>query len=639
MRHVRAILVGTMLVLGVHARASHVLGGNITYQCLGGNNYLVTLDLFYDCSGVAAIEQTLNFTSGCGNQSVTIQPPTPVEVSQICASQLPNSTCNGGGLQGVNLYSFQTTVNLPPCPGGWLISWVSCCRATTLNLVGMAGTWLEARLRNDLAPCTNSPQFTENSVPYICIGQQYDYNFGLTGLSGQHLIFTLIGARGFADSATPINYKPGYTGTMPIPGAVMDPLTGQLTFTPSAAGKYVIVVRVDMYDVNGVLIGSVMRDIMVIAMPCTGSTPTVNGNAVIVGPDDGILYLGNNTIEVCDGFPFCFSLAFSDADAGDVLAVSSQAATLMPGSTVTLAGTNPVTVTVCWTGDVNNSPVHLLLQANDGACPIMNTASVGVNINSVIPLASTPDPGNNANVQVCPTAVPFNLIDQLGGAPATSGFWTAPDGSVHGPQFNPATDVAGTYTYTVGNACTHATATLNITFTTNMPDAGVDGTLNLCGNGAPVALATGLGGTPDATGSWTRQSDGAAVGPNFNPAIDAPGAYVYTVPGIGGCASASATVTVSVVAPANAGTNGALTVCSSGSPASLFTALGGTPAAGGTWSGPSAVTGGMYDPAAMAPGAYVYTVNGTAPCGNATATVTVTEQAAPDAGTDGAVTA
>ena len=74
-----------------------------------------------------------------------------------------------------------------------------------------------------------------------------------------------------------------------------------------------------------------------------------------------------------------------------------------------------------------------------------------------------------------------------------------------------------------------------------------------------------------------------------------------------------------VVQP-NAGTNGTLTVgvvCVGTTPtnADLFAALLGTPASGGTWSNVGLV--------------YTYTVTGVAPCVNATATVTVTEQAQP----------
>lgn len=83
-------------------------------------------------------------------------------------------------------------------------------------------------------------------------------------------------------------------------------------------------------------------------------------------------------------------------------------------------------------------------------------------------------------------------------------------------------------------------------------------------------------------------------------------------------------VTVTVVDPADAGTDGAITVCSTDPSFDLFALLGGTPEAGGSWSGPSPVIGGMYDPAAMAQGAYVYSVTA-APCTPNTATVSVTE--------------
>ena len=634
----RQLLLWAWIIAGVvQVRAAHVLGGNITYVCLGGNNFQVNLGLFYDCTGVAALPQTLTFTSACGTQSVVVPAPAPVEVSQICPSQLANSSCNGGSLQGVNLYNFQITVNLPPCPGGWLISWVLCCRAPTLNLVAAPGTYVEAVLRNDLAPCTDSPQFAEQSVPYICVGEEFNFNFGVTAAPGHNLIYSLIGARGFATTSAPVNYQAGFSGTVPVPGTTIDPFSGQISFTPGAIGKYVFVVQVDQYDANGVFIGSVMRDIMLIAMPCNSVPPVVQGFATLSGPNDGVLFIGNNTIEVCHGAPFCFDLVFADPNVGDVLSISSQAATLLPGSSVVVAGTNPMTVTVCWAGDVAHSPVNLLMQVNDGACPVINTSTVGVTITSVVPTGSQPYAGLDATVQVCPTALVFDLVDELGGSPDPGGFWMAPDMSFHGPQFNPATDPPGTYLYVAGNACANDTAQLTIAFTTNLPDAGISGALNLCGIASAVALVSALGGTPDVGGAWTHQATGTPAGSLYDPLLDVPGVFVYTVSGVSGCADATATVTVTEQNAPDAGADNTITLCDQGAPTNLFTALNGTPDAGGTWSGPSAIAGGMYDPSVHTAGTYTYTIAATAPCASASSTVTVTIQTAPDAGTGNAV--
>ncbi|GAA3576456.1 hypothetical protein [Snuella lapsa] len=76
----------------------------------------------------------------------------------------------------------------------------------------------------------------------------------------------------------------------------------------------------------------------------------------------------------------------------------------------------------------------------------------------------------------------------------------------------------------------------------------------------------------------------------------------------------------------DAGTNGTLQICEGETvtEAELFASLGGTPDAGGTWS-----------PVLAGAGTYTYTVSGAPDCPDATATVTVSEQAAPDAGTNG----
>jgi len=142
------------------------------------------------------------------------------------------------------------------------------------------------------------------------------------------------------------------------------------------------------------------------------------------------------------------------------------------------------------------------------------------------------------------------------------------------------------------------------------------------------ALATG---DATITYSWSGPNSFSSTAQNpsiANATVAATG--TYTVTATNGCApDATETVNVVVNAPANAGTNGTLTICagSTVNAAQLFAQLGGTPQSGGNWS-----------PAFAGAGVYTYTVNGIAPCTNATATVTVSEQAQPNAGTNGTLT-
>src|SRR5690606_8533341 len=236
-------------------------------------------------------------------------------------------------------------------------------------------------------------------------------------------------------------------------------------------------------------------------------------------------------------------------------------------------------------------------------------------------------------------AAAFNLFDQLGGTPLAGGTWAYQDGSAHDGSFIPGTDAPGIYTYTATGtgACGTSSSTSTVTVAVSMPpDAGGNGSITLCSNQASINLFGQLGGTPDAGGTWSGPS--AVNGGQFDPASMDAGTYLYTVSGAAPCGPAAASVTVAINTPPDAGTDGAITLCSSGAPTDLFTQLGGTPDAGGTWSGPSPVAGGLIDPATMSAGAYVYTVAGTAPCPEATATVNVTINTPPDAGVDGALT-
>ncbi|CAM4358223.1 Ig-like domain-containing protein [Zobellia nedashkovskayae] len=181
---------------------------------------------------------------------------------------------------------------------------------------------------------------------------------------------------------------------------------------------------------------------------------------------------------------------------------------------------------------------------------------------------------------------------------------------------------AGTYTYTVTatSPCTGDDTSEVVVTEQTLPNAGTDGTLTIC-EGTTVTetqLFDELGGSPDTGGTWS-------------PTLSSAGTYTYTVTATSPCTvDSTSKVVVSEQATPNAGTDGTFTICegSTVTETQLFDELGGSPDLGGTWS-----------PTMSGAGTYTYTVAATSPCTvDSTSEVVVSEQATPNAGTDGTLT-
>jgi gliding motility-associated-like protein len=312
--------------------------------------------------------------------------------------------------------------------------------------------------------------------------------------------------------------------------------------------------------------------------------------------------------------------------AGDQLAIhpgvdASQPALIVAGSATPMVGQSFVSthpsgcLTFVWTSDVAGTAEGWVAQIITG-----------------------PDAGENASATVCSSNPPFALFDLLGGSPDPGGVWTDPNSDPHSGTFIPGTDLPGVYTYVVGGPvpCPSAAATVSITVNPAR-NAGISETATVCSNVVPFSMRQRLGGSPESGGTWTDPF-GQAHSSTFEPANDIPGAYTYTLTGQAPCPNASAVLTVALVTAPSAGTGTSLSLCSDGITFDLFTALGGLPQAGGTWSGPDGASTGLFFPASDTPGDYVYTVLGDTPCANATATVTVTVEQRPDAGSSATTT-
>ena len=93
------------------------------------------------------------------------------------------------------------------------------------------------------------------------------------------------------------------------------------------------------------------------------------------------------------------------------------------------------------------SPTEFFVTASILDHPLCNaTDSVTITLDPGL------DPGLDSLVIVCATPPSFQLIDMLAGTPAPGGAWTDANGDPVADVFDPVTDAAGIYTYTVVSA-------------------------------------------------------------------------------------------------------------------------------------------------------------------------------------------
>jgi len=299
----KKLIVALFLLTGIFgfnqkAEASHVAGADITYECLGGDTYRIMMNIFRDCSGIAAPNSvSVSVRSSCGGTAnVSMQLQTSpfvidgdtlypsssngaIEVSQLCPQRINQSRCNGSSqpYPGMEQYVFIGTAVLRPKCNTWYISHnVVCCRNTNRNLSSSSSS-VVARLNSQTDSCNSSPRFAAQPIPYVCAGQPVVYNFGVTELDGDSLVYRFINGystwNAAGNTGTNNIFRAPYSATSPLAGIQINSRNGKVTFTPTITGNWVLVVEVSEYDRNGNLLGTVMRDILFVVQTCANQQP------------------------------------------------------------------------------------------------------------------------------------------------------------------------------------------------------------------------------------------------------------------------------------------------------------------------------------------------------------------------------
>ncbi|MCD6016973.1 MAG: gliding motility-related protein [Bacteroidetes bacterium] len=390
------LLTFVFIFLAFFAKASHISGGQITYQCLGNNQYQVKLTYFWDCEGGfnPGISQNIN-VDGCGtaltmvvNQS-TLTPGDGVPADGLCPGST-STTCK-------KRIEYIGTITLPSACNNWVFSIGSCCRGGNItNISGgtSASYYHMASLNNTSVTCNNSPDITIGTLPNFCVNQPACFNLGATEQDGHTLSYAFVSA--YQTATTFVTYNGGYTGAVPMTGITIDPATGQVNFTPTTIGDFVITVQITEKDANGNIIGTIMRDFQVIVTNCSNQTVTC-GQGAITNVTSGTAPSGN-TLQICENIPFCFDVLFTDPNVGDSVKVSSpNMSTTLPGSSMVMTYTpgtkNTVKATICWTPPAGSSGLNtsFVLVVKDNACPVPGTQILNYFIDVLPATSAGPD--------------------------------------------------------------------------------------------------------------------------------------------------------------------------------------------------------------------------------------------------------
>ena len=535
-----------ILLFPFKSGATHIGGADLSYKWINGDTFEFTLTLYRDCSGIAAPNSvSVNYKSAsCGyNLNVILNkiPGTGYEITKPCTSASTN--CNGGTTAGIQKYEYTGIVTLPARCNDWIIGYSICCRncaITTLsytpnNCSGVPATYIEATLNNLATPENSSPVFTNVPVSFFCIGQEFHYNHGAYDPDGDSLAYSFIDPR--SAPATNVVFNAGYSATNPISSTppISIGINGDIIMNPTAQEVGVMTILVQEYR-NGILIGSVVRDMEVWTSPCTNILPTatgINGSSVF-------------NLDVCPGNPVSFNINCADADASQNVSMSWNNS--IPGGIFTSSGGNRPVGTFTWNpsiSDVRSQPFTFTVTVQDDNCALngFQTYSYKITVHDLSVVASSTNsicstPGSGTATAIPTGDGPFQYLWSPGGQTTSSINGLTP----------------GSYTVTITNAygCTASTTT-NVTTASFLNVSLVSKTNPTCfsSNDGSISVNAANGASPY-NYSWSPSGGTTSTASGLTA-----GNYTVTVTDSGGCSvSMSTTITSpSLIVPLATGTN------------------------------------------------------------------------------------
>lgn len=372
------------------ARASHAAGAELYYQWISDSTYKFYWKFYRDCDGTTEPTSiSMCYSNPCTNLSGSVlmnkvsgTVPGGGINGQSVSTGCPNgpTTCTFGSLPGYQEWWYECQFTVPSRCNSWVF-YVSlnARNASITNLTGPGGQsiYVETTLNNVAAQGNSSAYFTNQPVGYLCVNSPYTFNNGGVDPNGDSLAYDIIQPRTQGGSCTspPNATDIPYSSTIynitnnPISTAntfTINAVTGAMAFTPDITQIGVLTVRVREYR-NGIQIGSVLRDIQLVVLPCNAQQPI---NSLVTSSLVGASFVGN-TLQGCATQPmaFCFDMVSPNPQA--ILVASSNQPVIIPAATLTFTGQTTDSIRGCfsWTPGVNDTGLKVItVSVKDSTC-------------------------------------------------------------------------------------------------------------------------------------------------------------------------------------------------------------------------------------------------------------------------------
>ena len=281
-----------LLLLGLSAShstlfATHIIGGEILYECLGNEMYEITMKVYRDCAtGEACFDSDPNcqpsavgsvsiFRGQALETTVVLDAPTITDIEAKVSNPCLRPPANVCVEEGV--YTFR--IQLAAIDEAYTISYQRCCRNRTILNIRAPGT-IGGTYTTTITPlaqqaCNSSPEFIDFPPIIICNNEDINFDHSAIDIDGDSLVYSLctpfIGANTSnpaPDRAEPppyegVNYLGNFSFSNPVlaerPGMSINAATGLISGIPSLLGQYVVGICVEAYQ-DGELMNVIQRD-------------------------------------------------------------------------------------------------------------------------------------------------------------------------------------------------------------------------------------------------------------------------------------------------------------------------------------------------------------------------------------------